>query len=34
MCEWFEPEEAASHAAGFLRQWVDDEVIASVNAQE
>jgi hypothetical protein len=27
MCEWFEPEEAAPHAAGFLRQWVDEGLI-------
>jgi len=31
MCEWFEPEEAAPHAAGFLRQWVDDGVIGGVS---
>jgi hypothetical protein len=31
MCEWFEPEKAAPHAAGFLRQWVDDEVISGVS---
>lgn len=32
MCEWLEAEQAAPHAAGFLRQWVDDEVIAEVIA--
>jgi hypothetical protein len=30
MCEWLDPEEAAPHAAGFLRQWVDDQLIAKV----
>jgi hypothetical protein len=30
MCEWLAPEEAASHAAGFLRQWVDEQLIADV----
>jgi hypothetical protein len=34
MCEWFEPEEAAPHAAGFLRQWVDEGLIAGVAAGE
>jgi hypothetical protein len=28
MCQWLDPEEAAPHAAGFLRQWVDDQLIA------
>jgi putative DNA-binding protein len=32
LCEWLEPEQAAPHAAGFLRQWVDDEVITEVVA--
>lgn len=30
MCEWLDAEEAAPHAAGFLRQWVDDQLIAKV----
>ena len=30
LCEWLEPEQAAPHAAGFLRQWVDDQLITSV----
>ena len=34
LCAWFEPEEAAPHAAGFLRQWVDDELIGSVLTTE
>ena len=32
MCEWLEPDQAAPHAAGFLRQWVDDGLITNVVA--
>jgi hypothetical protein len=27
LCDWLEPEEAAPHAAGYLRQWIDDGLI-------
>jgi len=30
LCEWIVPEEAAGAAAGWLRTWVDDQVIAEV----
>jgi hypothetical protein len=30
MCGWFDAEEAAPQAAGFLRQWVDDQLITEV----
>ncbi len=33
LCEWMQPDEAAPQAAGFLRQWVDDEVIHRVIAE-
>jgi hypothetical protein len=32
LCRWLSAEEAASHAAGLLRQWVDDELISDVSA--
>ncbi|HEY6879334.1 MAG TPA: hypothetical protein VI299_15010, partial [Polyangiales bacterium] len=28
LCEWFDVEETAARAAGFLRQWVEDGLIA------
>jgi hypothetical protein len=27
LCDWLDPEAAAPHAAGFLRQWVNDALI-------
>ena len=30
LCEWFEPEQAAGAAAGWLRTWVDDGLIAAL----
>jgi hypothetical protein len=30
LCGWFSPEEAATQAAGLLRQWVDGELISDL----
>ena len=30
LCEWIDPEHAAARAAGFLKQWVTDGLIASI----
>ncbi len=30
LCEWIAPEEAAGAAAGFLRTWVDDQLISGI----
>jgi hypothetical protein len=30
LCEWMAPEEGAATAAGWLRTWVDDQLIAEV----
>jgi hypothetical protein len=27
LCEWIDPEHAAGRAAGFLRQWIADEIL-------
>ena len=32
MSEWFDPEQAAPQAAGFLRRWVDDQLITEVSS--
>jgi Putative DNA-binding domain len=32
LCRWLSPEEAAAHAAGLLRQWVDADLIGDLTA--
>lgn len=30
LCEWIDPAHVAAHAAGLLKQWVDDSLIAEI----
>ena len=34
LCEWIDPEHAAARAAGFLKQWVADGLIAKIEYQQ